>query len=79
MWKVFEAFFLGDVEKPWKTDQGHCGGNLGEGAWARFFFHTVSFPEIFVPKTNKPWSLGGIHTLNSQKQTNRIWDHEKDI
>ena len=79
VWKVFEAFFLADLEKPWKTDQGHCGGNLGEGAWARFFFHTVSFPEIFVPKTNKPWSLGGIHTLNSQKQTNRIWDNEKDI
>ena len=45
-WKVFGAFF-GRFRKEngesLETDQGHCGGNLGEGSWARFSFHVGTF------------------------------------
>ena len=44
--KSFGAFFVRfrkENGESLETDQGHCGGNLGEGSWARFSFHVGTF------------------------------------
>ena len=46
LWDLEKA----DAKKPSKTDQGHCGGNLGEGILSQVSFHIVTFhTHFFVP------------------------------
>ena len=46
LWDLEKA----DAKKPSKTDQGHCGGNLGEGIVSQVSLHIVTFhTHFFVP------------------------------